>query len=56
MYNHLKKINIRLSAIRNNVNDAIELNLLNMKNVVFKLITKFMILFIRKLNALFKKN
>ena len=48
-------MNVRLSAIRNDVNDAIKSNLSKMKNVVFKSITKFVILFTRKLNALFKK-
>ena len=55
IYDHLKKINVRLNAIRNDVNDAIESNLSKMKNAVFKSITKFVILFIKNLNALFKK-
>ena len=48
-------MNARLNAIRNDVNDAIESNLSKMKNVVFKSIAKFVILFTKKLNALFKK-
>ena len=45
IYNYLKKINVRLSAIRNNVNDAIKSNLLKIKNAVFKSIIKFITLF-----------
>ena len=55
IYNHSKKMNARLNAIRNDANDAIESDLSKMKNAVFKLITKFVILFTKKLNALLKK-
>ena len=55
IYDYSKKINVYLNAICNNVNDAIELNLSKMKNAVLKSIAKFVNLFTKKLNALFKK-
>ena len=54
IYNHSKKMNVRLNAIVKDVNDDVESKISKVKNVIFKSIAKFVALFNEKLNILFK--
>ena len=54
IYDYSKKMNARLNAIIKNVNDDVESKILKVKNAIFKSIAKFVVLFNKKLNTLFK--